>query len=558
MSLFVAGATDLGGLLREAALTFKTEVALIEASRRREVSRRSYLDVWREGARLARRLADLGIGPNDRVALWMTNQSAWLLTAYAVFYRGAVLVPVDSKLTADEAAAIVAHSGAKLLVAEHGLWRRGSSWPLPCVLSDAPQEEAGLLRWEDLPLTGTEPEPRTREDLATIVYSSGTGGRAKGCMLTHGAYLAQLEGLLELYPMVPGDLWFSILPTNHAIDFLCGFIGPFACGATVLHQRVLRPETLRATMERYSPTHMAVVPLLLTALEKSMRETLDGVAGWQRAVLDVAVGVNRRLTESGSRPSLSRKLLAPLHAPFGGRLQVMFCGGSFTPAHLVEAFDRFGLPVVIGYGLTEACTVVTVGRTTPVRSDTVGLPVRGVEVRIHEPGADGVGEVCVRGPTLMKGYLDDPELTGEVLRDGWLWTGDLGWFDASGHLHLCGRLKDLIVTAGGKNVWPEDVEGAFANSGCDDVAVFSENALSARRSMLDERLILVVRAEKGVDSVLGALVACNRLLPDYKRVDRLVRWSGTFPRTATMKLKRTELLAQLRASGALSGAEPMG
>jgi long-chain acyl-CoA synthetase len=234
----------------------------------------------------------------------------------------------------------------------------------------------------------------------------------------------------------------------------------------------------------------------------------------------------------------------------------MFCGGSFTPPHLVTAFDALGLPVVIGYGLTEATTVVTVGRTTPVRADTVGLPVSGVEVRIDAPGADGVGEVCVRGPTVMRGYLDDPEQTAEVLRDGWLHTGDLGWFDASGHLRLCGRLKDLIVTAGGKNVWPEDVEGAFRDAGCDEVAVFADHALEGRRSLGDEHLVLVVRRERGLDGALDALREANRGLPDYQRVSLALPWGRPFPRTATLKLRRTELREQVRAAG-LDGAVPL-
>lgn len=546
MSVSVAHATDLGGLLREAALTFKGQDALVECSRRRETARRSFLDLYREGARAARRFADLGVGPDDRVALWATNQSAWLLTAYAVFHRGAVLVPVDAKLTPDEAAAVMRHSGARLLVAEYGMWRRRADWGVPSLLLEAPEGQGE--RFEDLPAEGIDPVARSRSDLATIVYSSGTGGRPKGCMLEHGAYLAQLDALLDLYPMSPGDLWFSILPTNHAIDFLAGFIGPLACGATVLHQRVLRPETLVATMERYRPTHMAVVPMLLAALDKGVTERLDGLPAWQRYAVDAAAGLHARAEGTALRER-ARSLLAPVHARFGGRLRVMFCGGSFTPPELVERFDRLGLPVVIGYGLTEACTVVTVGRTTPVRSDTVGLPVRGVDVRLDAPGTDGVGEVVVRGPTLMRGYLDDPEQTAEVLRDGWLFTGDLGHFDASGHLRLCGRVKDMIVTAGGKNVWPEDVEGAFRDCGCDEVAVFSENALVSRRSLLDERLVLVVRSEGGIHGVWDALAAANRALPDWKRVSVVVPWDRAFPRTATMKLKRAALREAVVAAG---------
>jgi long-chain acyl-CoA synthetase len=176
----------------------------------------------------------------------------------------------------------------------------------------------------------------------------------------------------------------------------------------------------------------------------------------------------------------------------------------------------------------------------------VGAPVQGVDVRIDAPDADGVGEVCVRGPTLMDGYLDDPELTAETVRDGWLHTGDLGVLDAGGHLHLCGRCKDVIVTRGGKNVYPEDVEHAFAALPVEEVAVFAGHTLWPARTMSGESLVLVVRPKEtdGVD-LLARIADANRRLPDFKRVAGVLTVEAAFPRTATLKVKRKELAAAL-------------
>lgn len=549
----VSGHPSLGSLLDEALLRHPSRVALIEASRKREASRWSFAEVDRAAGRLAARMHAAGIRPGDRIAVLMSNQPWWLVTATAVFRCGAVLVPLDFKLTPPEQVALIAHASPALLVTEHSVFRA-----LPAPIASArvwvgePPPGADLGSAEPLSALPEETltaRPRGRDDLATIVYSSGTGGRAKGCLLSHGAYLAQLEGLLDRFPMAPGDRYFSVLPTNHAIDFMVGFVGPFCCGATVVHQRTLRPEMLRWTMARYGITHMAVVPMLLTAFQRALDEAIDAQPAWRRDALGLLTSINARLTERGPNHGLSRRLLKPVHDRFGGRLRLLFCGGAFTERALAERFYRLGLPVVIGYGLSEACTVVTVNGLAPFRADSVGSPLSGTEIRIEGADAEGVGEVVVQGPTLMDGYLDDPELSAEVLRDGWLYTGDLGWIDASGHLHLVGRRKDVIVTAGGKNVYPEDVEHAFADVDAEEIAVFAANTLWPRRELVGEELVAVVRPHTPAPvlppALLRAITEQNRGLASHKRVAGLIPWSDPFPRTASMKLKRKDLARQI-------------
>jgi len=508
---------SLGELLRDACIQFKSNTALIEANRKREAARYSFLDFKRAAEPVAAMFA-----PTDRVAIVMSNQSKWLIAAYAAFYRGAVLVPIDFKLTGPEQVALIAHSGATVLVTEAALRSRFEDIGVRVLVAEA---------FSDLDPDGkAEFVPRQREDLATVVYSSGTGGTPKGCMLSHGAYLSQLDALLDRFPMEPGDRYFSILPTNHAIDFMCGFVGPFVCGATVVHQRTLRPEMILATMKRYEVTHMAVVPLVLTAFERAVKEKLDDLPDWKRWAVDALMATG---------------LPTPVKSAFGGKLRMMFCGGAPTDRKLAEFFSDIGIPVVVGYGLTEACTVLTVNRLTPFRADSVGCPVDGVEIRIAGAGPGGIGEVQVRGPTLMDGYLDAPELTAETLVDGWLHTGDLGWLDASNHLHLVGRSKNMIVTAGGKNIYPEDIEGSFGGVGFEEMAIYATNYLWPAGDLEFGELVAVVRADD-VDDARTAIRAQNRRLPDFKRVAGVVPWNDPFPRTASMKLKRNVLAESLR------------
>ena len=545
---------SLGELLSDALVQWKREVALVEMDRLRLTHVWTYRDTRREVVRVTRWLASLELAPGTRVAILMSNQSRWLVAACALFARGLVLVPIDYKLSESEQRALLAHAEPTLLVVEHPLAKRFSQPPsVPHVLvSEAPDGALGQ-RWEDLADDDEGDAPalvhRTREDLACIVYSSGTGGTPKGCVLTHGAYLEQLRALMELFPMRPGHRTFSVLPTNHAIDFMVGFVGPFACGATVVHQRTLRPEFLVSTMRDQKITHIALVPVLLEAFERALDERLDERPSWQRAALGGLAAINLALTHDRPHPEISRRLLGGVHAAFGGHLELVFAGGAFVDRARAERFYRLGLPVVIGYGLTECCTVATVNDLRPFRADSVGRPVSGVEIRIDGADGEGVGEVWIRGRTVMKEYFREPALTANAITsDGWLRTGDLGSLDASEHLHLVGRSKNMIVTAGGKNVYPEDVEGALEGSPAEELAVFASGYVWPRASALTEEVLLVVaRTKKGeVAALTRWLLDRNRRLAEHKRIAGLLIVEETFPRTASMKLKRDALAAQIR------------
>src|SRR6204780_1713614 len=270
--------TCLGAALRDALDRFATQVCLIEADRDREKVRLTYSDFKEIALPLTRALEDADFDAGERAAIIMTNQSKWLISAYAIFHCGGVLVPLDYKLTAAEHLQLLAHSKAKVLVVEYHLWRaimqaaefHGIGTKIVLV-TEAPggADLGGARRWEEF-IAAREPvfTPRNRQDPACIVYSSGTGGRPKGCLLTHENYLEQCMALTALYPFSPGVRYLSILPTNHAIDFMIGFIGPFTCGAAVVHLRTLRPEYIREAFTRYKITYMTVVPMILKNLEQ--------------------------------------------------------------------------------------------------------------------------------------------------------------------------------------------------------------------------------------------------------------------------------------------------
>ena len=559
---------SIGAALKDALDQFAPQVCLIESDRERETERLTYRDFKERAHPLAKALQDSGLSTSSRAAIIMTNQSKWLISAYVIFFSGGVLVPLDYKLTPEEQWQLLKHSSASVLITEYPIWRqlaaspsRSSTTNLKTVLvTEAPPNAAlsGAHRWEDFAGAG-EPAfiPRSRSDIATIVYSSGTGGRPKGCMMTHENYLEQCIPFPALYPLWPGATYLSILPTNHAIDFMLGFFYPFVNGATVVHLRTLRPEYVRAVFPKYKITYVTLVPLVLKNLHKGLQTRFEALSPWKRKLFNALVAANRALTRSRPRVGLSRVLLRQVHEAFGGQLRVIIVGGAFTEPQVLRFFYDLGISVANAYGLTEACTGITVNDLKPFRADTVGKPLPGMEVRILNPDADGIGEVCVRGKTVMSGYLNEPELTAETIVDGWLMTGDLGRFDATGHLQLFGRKKNMIVTEEGKNIYPEDIEAAFEGLPVKEFCVFAANYIWPKHSMVGEQLLLVLHLEQGqtlTDELNREISARNSRLLNYKRVHGIVLFNEDFPRTASLKIKRTilaERLAQFDRASAI-------
>jgi long-chain acyl-CoA synthetase len=551
----------LGEALRAALEKWPGETCLVEADRERENIRLTYRQFGETALTLAAAMQEAGLVSGTRAAILMTNQSKWLISAYAVLFCGGVLVPLDYKLPAEDQLKLLAHSKAEFSVVEYHLWRAitkaanfGELAVRNILVTEAPAgaDLAGAKRWEEF--CGARDAvfvPREPKDDVCIVYSSGTGGRPKGCVLTHGNYLEQAAAVAPIFPFWPGARYLSIIPTNHAIDFMGGFIMPFTGGGTVVHLRTLRPEYIREAFTRYAITYMAVVPLILKSLQRGLTEKFGALPPFKRRMLNVLIAVNRAFTKSKPRPGLSRTLLKDIHAAFGGGLRALLVGGAFTEPSTIEFFHDLGIPIYNGYGCTEACTAITLNDQRPFRPDTVGKPVAGMEIRILNPLADGAGEVAVRSKTVMSRYLDDPEMTAETIVDGWLMTGDLGRLDASGQLQLFGRKKNMIVTEEGKNVYPEDIEAAFGGLAVKESCVFAANYLWPARTMTGEQLMLVIHLDPGQEifpALVEDITQRNRRLANYKRLSGYLVWRRDFPLTASMKIKRGVLAEEIRAA----------
>ncbi|MCW5954138.1 MAG: long-chain fatty acid--CoA ligase, partial [Propionibacteriaceae bacterium] len=423
---------------------------------------------------LAARLIDLGLQPGDRVGLFAPNLPEWTLVDLACLTAGLVVVPLYPTSTPDQAEHILADSGCRLLFVD-GAERRQrivdahlpalervvsftAGGGLPTLAEEMAAAPAIDLVDERLAGTGGD-------DLATIVYTSGTTGLPKGVMLHHRGFVHQLEVLTRSLKIGPDDSSLCFLPLSHALERAWTFV-LLACGAQNTY--VPDPRTVADQLVLARPSLLVSVPRLYEKVFSAAKEKVAG-SGLKRRIMSWSLKVGsayHRALLAGRTPSAGlrtkyrladRLVLSNIRAAMGGPKSVLACGGAPLRQEIEEFFLACGLLVLQGYGLTEASPLVSFPSPQAYRFGTVGQVIEGAQVRLADEG-----EICYRGPNLMLGYWGRPEATAEVLRDGWLHTGDIGELDADGYLKITDRIKDLIVTSNGKNIAPAPIEGMLA------------------------------------------------------------------------------------------------
>ena len=428
-------------------------------------------------------LAELGVQPGDRVAILSENRPEWAIADYACLTARCTDVPIYPTLPSKQAEYNLRDSGATAVFVssrqqmEKVLAVRERLPALRHVIAfDDDARAAGVLSMEEVYARGRSArQRRTRwqaealqvrpDDLATLIYTSGTTGDMKGVMLTHGNIASNVTTCCGLFTFSQDDECLSFLPLSHIFERMFGHYCMFHSGVTINYAESV--DTVAADMQRWRPTLMAAVPRLY---EKIYSRVLEAVrAGprikqklfhWGKRVGETVVDLRlagRPVPKSlAARLWLADKLVfSKLRARTGGRIRFFISGGAPLSADVAKFFHAAGMPVLEGYGLTETSPVIAVNTFKHIRLGTVGLPIPGVEVKI---GSDG--EILTRGPNVMTGYYKKPEATAEALDgEGWFRTGDVGLLDADGFLKITDRKKDLIVTAGGKNIAPQPIEG---------------------------------------------------------------------------------------------------
>jgi long-chain acyl-CoA synthetase len=483
-------------------------------------------------------LLDLGLRRGDRVAIISSNRYEWVVADLAAVGIGAVTVPIYATLTADQCREILAAAGVKLVFvsdAEQAAKIRAIRSALPDlawlvamdpialegtqeVIWQEVHERGAQLRVVDPLVFRAEADRVQPEDLATIIFTSGTTGTPKGAMLSHQNITLNAEYGLKVIDLGPSDLNLSFLPLSHIFERMAGCYTMMAAGVSTAFARSM--DTVAEDAREVRPTVITGVPRLFEKVRMRVLENARSQPVLRRAIFAWCLKEGRRRARahlawrrsfSPLAPLTDRLVGAQVRARLGGRLRMGISGGSALHPMVLEFFFAMGIPVIEGYGLTETSPVICLTPLGRERPGSVGPPLPGIEVKIGEQG-----EILTRSACVMMGYWNDEDATEEAMRGGWFHTGDVGFIDPDGYLHITDRLKDLIVTAGGKNVAPQPIEANLKASKWVTEAVL----------IGDDRPYVVVL-----------------LVPNFERVESLARRNGWTWGT------RTELLARPEVQG---------
>jgi long-chain acyl-CoA synthetase len=551
--------SDIRQMFLKSTQRFADKVAL-QVKKDRSWKQITYAQLRADVERAACGLAAFGLQPVDgKLAIVGDNRPEWAISYLAAACTGIVCVPIDRDLKEAEVYNILYLSGAQALIADdkHIGMVRELRKMLPglvhVVNMDEGRQTDGMIAFSELLQMGRqrlaaghddfEKRRVSEEHLLSILFTSGTMGNPKGVMLTHGNVACNLMEAVKWVDLCAEDRFLSVLPIHHSYECTDGFLLPIYVGATTSYAENLR--RIAENLAETQSTAMLGVPLLWHAIYKKIEAGMAGKGMWKvNAAKKVA-----SFSEKFLGLNIRRHLFAEVHEKFGGSLRILVSGGAAIDPAVSKGFRELGITFLQGYGLTESAPLLAVNRNKAFKDDAVGLPLPGVEVKIAEDG-----EILARGSSIMKGYYNNPEATRDTLRDGWLYTGDLGYIDADGFLYIQGRKKSVIVTPAGKNIYPEEVESEILKSPYIlECLVWGITAKSRGQEAVIEAIVVPNMEyfeaqglgntkridEKHVEEVLQKEVKerCKKLAV-FKRVTKITVRNEEFEKTTTKKIKR--------------------
>jgi len=443
----------------------------------------TYAELGDTVRRLALGLIDLGIKRGDRVAILANTRVEWTWFDFAALSVGATVVPIYQTNSPEECQYVLENSDACTVVVEdaeqlekvRAVQRRCPNLEHVILMTGTADDAISL---EDLGARGegrTSSEWEDRyasvgpDDICTFIYTSGTTGPPKGCVISHGNYRSMLDMVMEAGTLRKDELTYLYLPLAHSFALLIQF-GTFELGATLAYWE-RDPLRIVPNLAEVRPTYFPSVPRIFEKIYTAATASVEKEGGLKKAVFDWAIRTGskvRALEREGKRPGFGlrrqyeladRQVLSKIRNLFGGRIELAVTGAAPINPEILRFFDAAGVLVLEGWGMTETSTAATIATPEDFKFGTVGRAFAGVELKIANDG-----EILVRGPNIFKGYHKNPEATAETLVDGWLHTGDIGELDSDGYLKITGRKKDIIITAGGKNITPANLEAEIKQS----------------------------------------------------------------------------------------------
>ncbi len=486
-----------------------------------------------------------------RVMVVGENCYQWVTAYMAVVSGTGVVVPVDKEIPPEELANIANISEAAAIIYSSKLEQKVEA--LENIekysfdgLADMIECGREKIRRGDRTFLDAEIDNKA---MSILLFTSGTTGVSKGVMLSHRSVLFVLEDCCQMTYLGPDDRYLSVLPVHHVYECTCGFLAALYRGSSLAFAEGLRYIT--RNMQEVNPTIVNCVPLLAETVYHKVWANIRK-QGMEKTVKTM-IKLTNAIPERKMRMAAKRKVFAQIHKSFGGKLRLLLVGGAAADPKILDGLEDLGLACLQGYGLSECAPIVAFNRDTYYRSDSAGLATPNGLVDIYDVQDDGTGEIRYKGENIMLGYFKQPELTAEVIRDGWLYTGDLGYIDDNGFVHITGRKKNVIVTSNGKNIFPEELETYLCRN-----KYIAESVVVGYVNPKKKDYDIVALIYPDYDQVQEdfgrnytfdqldremkkAISEVNGVVQSYKRIETYILRKEEFPKNTSRKIKRMGL-----------------
>ena len=531
----------------------------VEDLKKTPIQRLTYTTLMTHVLKFGSALKDLGLREGSHIAIIGENRVQWGITYLTAMCFNYVIVPIDAKLSTNEIINIIHESDASAIVFSESFdamlreEKRALKHLRYYIGMDVLSKKDGFYSMPELinKSRGSTADAMPRLDpkaMAVIIFTSGTLGRAKGVMLSQYNLAANLVAMVSMMMIHPQDRFLSVLPIHHTYECTCGFLCPLYSGASSHYARSLK--TVVDDLQQVKATMLLGVPLLFDKMFKRIYRAIK-----EKRITSLIVPPLIKLTDVAARfgwKSAKKLVFAEIHEKFGGHIRAFIAGGAAPDPMVAKGLRDLGFTFVQGYGLTETSPILALNQLDNFKDEAAGLPLPGVELRIDSRTEDGVGEVLAKGANVMMGFYKNERATKEAFENGWFKTGDLGFIDSDGFLHICGRKKNVIISRSGKNVFPEEIEDILQRSPfVQECLVYGEDdpkldEIISAQIVVDAEAFIELSESRGVqitpefiNEILSEEVKkANAELSSFKQIKKFAVREQEFEKTTTQKIKR--------------------
>jgi len=554
----VPNITSIQDMIIKSARAYSDKIALEDLSES-PIPKVTFKELKELIIKFGKALKEIGLKERDHIAVIGENRVQWGITYLTSMTFNFVIVPIDRNLSQSDILNILHESDAIAIVFSNTykdflIDEKDTLNKLKYFISmDDKNSSANIYSMTEIiekqnSFLDNLPEINPN-DMAEIIFTSGSLGRAKGVMLSQKNLTSNLMAMTSMIQITHEDRFLSVLPIHHTYECTCGFLCPLYMGASVHYARSLK--TVVEDLQKVKATILLGVPLLY---DKMFKRIMKGIKDnkVKSYIIPPLLKITNLIDSFNNDMKTKKAVFKELHERFGGAVRIFIAGGAKPDPKVAKGLREFGFNFIQGYGLTETAPIAALNRLYNFKDEAAGLPLPGVEIKIDSPDSDGVGEIFIKGDNVMLGYYKNKQKTEEVFKDGWFMTGDLGYIDNDGFLHISGRKKNVIIAKNGKNVFPEEIEDLLNRSPfIQECLVYGEkdekhDEIIAVQIFTDAETFIEYSKNNNVqitpeliESVISEEVKkVNSVLPSYKQIRRTFIRETEFEKTTTQKIKR--------------------